>query len=80
MDKLNWVKLTDVFGRMEADMVKSYLEANGISAQIIMDAAGQLWAPGIAPGEVWVANTNLSAARKLMDDFGDAEDIEIESE
>ena len=73
MDKLKWVKLEDVFGRMEAEMIKSYLEANGIAVQIIMEAASQLWAPGIASVEILVANTDLAAARKLMEDFGEGE-------
>jgi len=73
LNKLNWVKLEEVYGRMEADIIKSYLEANGIAVQLIMEAASQLWAPGIGTVEVLVPNTDLAAARKLMDNFGDGE-------
>lgn len=76
MNQVKWVKLEEVFGRMEADVIKSYLEANGIAAQIIMDAASQLWAPGIVTVEVLVANTDLAAARKLMRDFSEGEEEE----
>ena len=77
MNKSNWVKLEEVYGRMEAEMIKSYLEANGIAAQIIMEAASQLWAPSITSAEILVPSWSLAEARKLMKDFGDAE---IESE
>ena len=73
MNKLKWVRLEEVYGRMEADMIKSYLEANGIAAQIIADAASQLWAPGIASMEILVASSDLAVARKLMADFGGKE-------
>lgn len=73
MSKLIWVKLDEAFGRMEAEIVKSYLEANDIPVQLIMGTADQLYAPGFGLVEILVPSANLVEAQKLMGEFGEIE-------
>ena len=42
MDEMKWEKLTEVYGRLEAEAIKSFLEAEGISVELIQEAIGQL--------------------------------------
>ena len=40
MDELKWAKLTEVYGRMDADLIESYLKANGIEVELFQEAVG----------------------------------------
>jgi len=42
MNEMKWEKLTDIYGRLEAEGVKSFLEAEGIQVELIQEAIGQL--------------------------------------
>jgi hypothetical protein len=42
MDEMKWEKLTEIYGRLEAEGVKSFLEAEGIKVELIQEAIGQL--------------------------------------
>ena len=42
MDEMKWEKLAEVYGRLEAEAIKSFLEAEGISVELIQEAIGQL--------------------------------------
>ena len=41
MPNLKWKLLTVISGRFEADLLKSYLEAEGIEVQLFQEGAGQ---------------------------------------
>jgi hypothetical protein len=41
MDELKYELLAEVYGRMEAELVKSYLEANGIDVELFQESIGQ---------------------------------------
>jgi hypothetical protein len=75
MDELKWAKLTEVYGRMDADLIESYLEANGIDVELFQEAVGHHIYPtttdGLAKVQVFVANENLEEARRLIDRFKD---------
>ena len=40
MDELTYRKLTEVFGRLDAELIESLLEAQGIDVQLIQEAVG----------------------------------------
>ena len=41
MDNLKWELLTEANGRMQADLWKSYLEAEGIEVELFQEAVGR---------------------------------------
>ena len=75
MDELKWAKLTEVFGRMDADLIESYLEAEGIDVELFQEAIGRLIYPttidGLAKVEIFVEKENLIEARRLIERFND---------
>jgi hypothetical protein len=75
MDKLKWAKLTEVYGRMDADLIESYLEAEGIDVEMFQEAVGHQIYPttmdGLAKIQIFVAKENLDEARKLIEHFSD---------
>jgi hypothetical protein len=75
MEELKWAKLTEVYGRMDADLIESYLEANGIDVELFQEAVGHHIYPtttdGLAKVQVFVARENLDEARKLIELFND---------
>jgi hypothetical protein len=42
MEEMKWDKLAVVYGRLEAEGIKSYLEAEGIQVELVQEAIGQL--------------------------------------
>ena len=75
MDELKWAKLTEVYGRMDADLIESYLEAHGIDVELFQEAVGHQIYPttidGLAKVQIFVAKENLAEARKMIEHFND---------
>lgn len=73
MDEMKWEKLTDVYGRIEADVLKSYLEAEGVPAELFQEAVGQHAFPttidGLGHVQIFVPKEKLDEARKLLQVF-----------
>ena len=65
--------LTEVNGRMQADLLKSYLEAEGIAVELFQEAVGHHIYPvmvdGLARVQVFVPNAQAADARKLLDAY-----------
>ncbi len=81
MDKLMYELLVEVNGRMEADLIKSYLEAEGIPVEIFQEAAGHNVYPvmidGLGRSQLFVPKDRASEARQLLEQFqGSKEDNE----
>jgi hypothetical protein len=80
MDKLTWAKLTEVYGRMDADFIQSYLNAEGIETELFQEAVGHHIYPttidGLAKVQIFVKKEELEEARKLMEHFDDQIDTE----
>ncbi|PIY51157.1 MAG: hypothetical protein COZ06_05660 [Armatimonadetes bacterium CG_4_10_14_3_um_filter_66_18] len=80
MDELKWAKLTEVYGRMDADLIESYLEAEGIDVELFQEAVGRQIYPttmdGLAKVQIFVAKENLAEARKLIEHFNDQAEAE----
>ncbi len=73
MDKLEYELLAEINGRMQADLLKSYLEAEGIEVELFQEAVGHHIYPvmidGLARVQVFVPKTQATDARKLLDAF-----------
>ena len=70
MDALKWALLTEVAGRMQADLLKSHLEAEGIEVELFQEAVGRHAYPvtidGLGRVQLFVSKKNIAAARKIL--------------
>ena len=82
MDEPRWVRLIAVNLRSHADLVESYLKANGIETQLIQEAYYQYrLGYAMGPTEILVPNYLLDPARKLYESTGwDFDATEIDEE
>jgi hypothetical protein len=80
MDELKWAKLTEVYGRMEADVIESYLEANGVDVELFQEAVGHHIYPttmdGLAKVQIFVAKENLDEALRLIESLNKKSETE----
>ena len=71
MNEMKWEKLTDIYGRLEADMTKSYLEAEGVPVELFQEAVGHHAFPttidGLGRVQLFVPKEKLEEARKLLE-------------
>ena len=82
MDEIKYTQLVEVLGRWKAEIIESYLRAEGIDVVLIQDSISQsTYANPFAPVQVFVPKAGLVQARKLMETFEDfAEDERDENE
>jgi hypothetical protein len=70
MEKMKYEKLTDLQGRLEANMVESYLEAQGIDVELIQESLGQssyaVSVNGLGRVQVFVPKDQIEEARQLL--------------
>lgn len=73
MDELKWELLVEVFGRIEAELIKSYLEAHGIATELFQEAVGHFIYPttidGMGRVQIFVSKDNTREARKLIKEY-----------
>ena len=73
MDELKYELLTEVNGRMQAELLKSYLEAEGIKVELFQEAVGHHIYPvmidGLARVQFFVPKAQSEDAHKLLNDF-----------
>jgi hypothetical protein len=78
MDQLKWELLTEINGRFEADLLKSYLEAEGIQVQLFQEGTGQdiypLTLGPLAMVEVFVPKEKFEAAQNILDSYKSADE------
>ncbi len=70
MDELTWELLTETNGRGQADLLKSYLQAEGIEVELFQEAVGHHIYPvmidGLGRVQVFVPKAQLQQARELL--------------
>lgn len=70
MNDLKWELLTETNGRMQADLLKSYLEAEGIDVELFQEAIGHHIYPvmidGLGRVQLFVSKAQLRQARELL--------------
>ncbi len=67
-----WVKLTDVYGNLEGEALKSFLEANDVPVRLIQESIGPLIGsviPVFGLVEVFVPQQHIETARSLLVDY-----------
>ena len=73
MDGLKWEKLTETNGRMEADVLKSFLEAEGIQVEVFQEAVGHHIYPVMVDGlgrvQLFVSKEQIGKAKELLAEY-----------
>jgi hypothetical protein len=73
MDTMKWQKLTEVQGRLEAELIESYLEANGVDVELVQESVGHSAFPVMVDGlgcvQIFVSNEKILEARELLNDY-----------
>ena len=80
MDSMKWEKLTEVQGRLEAELIESYLEANGVDVELIQESVGHSAFPVVIDGlgrvQIFVSKKKLRKARELLKEFTEGSNME----
>lgn len=70
MSEMKYEMLAEIYGRMEAELIKSYLEANEIDVELFQKSVGQNIYPTtidqLGKVQVFVKKENLEEARILL--------------
>jgi len=82
MNEMAYTLLTEVYGRFDAETLKSFLTAEGIDVELIQEGIGNSIYPmtvgELARVQVFVPNEKLEAAKQLLAVFENGElNIEI---
>jgi hypothetical protein len=77
MDSLTWEKVGEVQGRLEAELIESYLEAHGVDVELIQEALGHSVIPvmidGLGRVQIFVPKEKAIEARELLSTFAAGE-------
>jgi hypothetical protein len=75
MDTMKYEKIADVQGRLEAEMIESYLEAQGIDVELIQESIGHSIYPvtvdGLGRVELFVPKGKVKEAREWLKAYRD---------
>ncbi|MGB8213342.1 MAG: hypothetical protein WCE68_07260 [Anaerolineales bacterium] len=73
MDEMMYEKLTEVQGRLEAELIESFLEANGVDAELIQESIGHSVYPvtinGLGRVQIFIPKDKAQEALELLKDF-----------
>jgi hypothetical protein len=76
-DEMKYELLTELSSRLEADLLESYLEANGIDTELFQESIGQNAYPVtvdmLGRVQVFVPKEKLKQAKKLLENFNTEE-------
>jgi len=76
MDELKWELLTQVQGRLEANLLKSYFEAYGIDVELFQESVGHHIYPvtidGLGRVQLFVSKAQAKDAHQLPDEYNKA--------
>jgi hypothetical protein len=67
-----WESAIDIFGELEAELIRGLLEAQGIPAILNQEGAGRAYGLGVGPlgmVQILVPQSALANARKVLDDY-----------
>lgn len=78
MDKLKWERLAEVQGRLEAEFIKSYMQAQGIEVELFQESVGHHIYPvtvnGLGRVEIFVPKEQAREARRLLEEYQNAKE------
>jgi hypothetical protein len=70
MDKLKWKVVTEINSRLEAEFIKSYLEAQGIGVELFQESIGHTIYPvtidGLGRVQIFVPDEKYKEAKSLL--------------
>jgi hypothetical protein len=70
MPELTWELLTEVAGRLKADLIRSHLEAEGIEVELFQESVGVNAYPvtvdGLGRVQLFVPKEQLALARAIL--------------
>jgi len=73
MDQLTYEKLAEVNGRLEAEMIESLLEAEGIDVELIQESVGHTSLPvtvdGLGRVQIFVPKEKIQEAREWLKSY-----------
>jgi hypothetical protein len=80
MDLLKYELLAEVNGRMEADLLKSYLEAEGIRVELFQEAIGHNVYPvmidGLGRVQMFVPKEQIKEAKEILEQYNESREGE----
>jgi hypothetical protein len=73
MDELKYELLAEVYGRMEAELIKSYLEAYEIDVELFQESIGQNIYPttidALGNVQIFVSKDKMEEALELLEEL-----------
>ena len=73
MDELKWELLTQVQGRLEAELLKTYFEAYGVEVELFQESVGHHIYPvtvdGLGRVQLFVSKAQAKEAHRLLDEY-----------
>jgi len=73
MDELKYGLLAEIYGRMEAELIKSYLEAHGIDVELFQESIGQNIYPttidSLGNVQIFVSKDKMEEAIELLEEI-----------
>lgn len=77
MSEMKYELLVELHSRMQADLLESYLEANGVDAELFQESVGHTAFPvtvdGLGLVQVFVPGDKLKTAKALLEKFNTEE-------
>jgi len=81
MDEMKYEKIADANSRAEAEVIESFLEAEGIDVELIEESISHsAYAVATARVEVFVPREKVKKALKLLEPFDDIQPDEDEKD
>lgn len=75
MNEMKYELLVELHSRMQADLLESYLEANGVDVELFQESVGHTAFPvtidGLGLVQVFVPGEKLNQAKKLFEEFNE---------
>lgn len=73
MDEMKYELLTEISGRMQAELLESFLEANGVDVELFQESVGHTIYPVnvdmLGYVQVFVPKEVIKKAKKLLEEF-----------
>ena len=73
MDELKYELLAEIYGRMEAELIKSYLEAHEIDVELFQESIGQNIYPttvdSLGSVQIFVSKDTIEEAIELLEEI-----------
>ncbi len=80
MDTMKWERLIEVQGRLEAELIESYLEANGVDVELIQELVGHSAFPvmidGLGRVQIFIPKEKSQEARDLLKEYDEGSNQE----